>query len=166
MNLNPNMSRLFKFTPVLILALTLFSCDDNDLMDQQTDFSTVPDAPDTSDAERIEKDNGLVIYIIEEGDGEFKASDRDQVLIRYTMRSLSNGEMEIHDSTWANDETSPTELNLATAIFGVRQGMQGMREGGERVLIIPPELAYEGQDEEFADDTLHFHVELEQVLDN
>lgn len=164
MNFNYYMPRLKKYIPVLVLPFLLLSCDENELM-TQTDYSTVPDAPDTSDAERIEKDNGLVIYIIEEGDGQFKVAERDRVLARYTMRSIRDGEMEIHDSTWADGSTSGTELNMATIITGVRQGMQGMREGGERVFVIPPELGYAGTDEEFADDTLHFHVELEQIFD-
>ncbi len=169
-----SMSRLLAILSLVFMLGFFTACDEDDLF-QETDYSTVPDAPDTSDAQHEVKliDIGdeekveLNIYIHEEGEGNFEVSERDMVLVRYTMRSIVNGEMEIHDSTWANGSTSPTDLNMATLIPGVRHGMMGMREGGERTIIIPPELGYQDDpNHELYDKKLHFHVELDQVLDD
>jgi len=36
----------------------------------------------------------------------------------------------------------PHTINMETAIKGLREGLQSMREGGKRTMIVPPELAY------------------------
>lgn len=173
-NSKPPMFRLLAILSLVIVLGFFTACDEENLF-QETDYTTVPDAPDTTDAKHESKliDIGddeqveLHIYIHEEGDGQFEVSERDRVLVRYTMRSIQNGEMEIHDSTWANDSTSPTDLNMATLIPGVRHGMMGMREGGERTIVIPPELGYhDDPNHELHGKKLHFHVELDQVIDN
>lgn len=156
-----NMPRLLIFFVGTLLIGFLTSCDENDQF-QSVDFSTVPDAPDTTGAERHELDGGVVIYIHQEGDGRFQVGDRDMVLARYTMRTLDE---RIHDSTWANGNETASDLDMRSVIQGVRLGMNGMTEGGERTLIIPPEYGYAGTGNELANDTLHFHVELEEVLD-
>jgi peptidylprolyl isomerase len=44
------------------------------------------------------------------------------------------------DASW--DRGQPATLPLDGVIGGWQQGIPGMREGGRRLLIIPPELAY------------------------
>ena len=39
-----------------------------------------------------------------------------------------------------------------------------MKEGGKRVLVIPPSLAYEGTTNALRNDTLVFDIELETII--
>ena len=68
------------------------------------------------------------------------------------------------DSSWARGE--PIQLSLNQVIPGWQTGLVGMKEGGRRLLIIPPDQAY-GQRALAGippNSTLVFVVDLEQVL--
>lgn len=58
-----------------------------------------------------------------------------------------------------------TVFDLSTLIFGMQDGMQGMREGGERVLVIPSALGYgpNGQGLIPPNSTLVFDVVLSHI---
>jgi peptidylprolyl isomerase len=79
----------------------------------------------------------LVIQDIHEGDGD-KAKEGGTVTVQYVGVSWSTGEQ--FDASW--DGGSPATFPLANVIQGWQQGIPGMREGGRRQLIIPPDLAY------------------------
>jgi len=79
----------------------------------------------------------LVIQDIVEGDGA-KAKEGDSLQVHYVGVSWSTGEE--FDSNWTKG--SPIELSLMQVIPGWQQGIPGMKEGGQRQLIIPPDLAY------------------------
>lgn len=71
------------------------------------------------------------------GDGtEVKAGDT--VKVNYIGWSCSTGKQ--FDSSF--DRGEPIEFALDEVIKGWGEGMVGMKVGGERVLIIPPDLAY------------------------
>lgn len=128
--------------------------------------------------------DGLEIHIIKEGDGPFKVIARDQVSAYYTGRVIENGQIDrIFDSTYRNNSSSPTILQNLTQgqitsgsgqpvsplIDGFRRALLGMREGGKRVVIIPPSLGYGDTQEgssgyQFRNDTLRFDIELEGIL--
>jgi peptidyl-prolyl cis-trans isomerase A (cyclophilin A) len=42
----------------------------------------------------------------------------------------------------ARQTEGPLTVNMDSAIKGLREGLQSMREGGKRTLVVPPELAY------------------------
>lgn len=68
------------------------------------------------------------------------------------------------DSSWERGE--PIQLSLDQVIPGWQNGLVGMKEGGRRLLIIPPDQAY-GQRALAGippNSTLVFVVDLEQVL--
>lgn len=68
------------------------------------------------------------------------------------------------DSSWARGE--PIQLSLNQVIPGWQTGLVGMKEGGRRLLIIPPDQAY-GQRALAGippNSTLVFVVDLERVL--
>jgi peptidylprolyl isomerase len=77
----------------------------------------------------------LVIQDIHEGEGD-EVPEGASVTIKYVGVSWSTGEE--FDSSWPDDITFP----LGNLIPGWQQGIPGMKEGGRRQLIIPPELAY------------------------
>ncbi|MER7170702.1 MULTISPECIES: FKBP-type peptidyl-prolyl cis-trans isomerase [Streptomyces] len=81
----------------------------------------------------------LEIKDIWEGDGpEAKAGDTVQV--HYVGVSFSTGEE--FDSSWNRGTPLAFHLGAGQVIAGWDQGVQGMKVGGRRQLIIPAHLAY------------------------
>ncbi len=81
----------------------------------------------------------LEITDIWEGTGSV-AKAGDLVQVHYVGVAYSTGEE--FDASW--DRGDPLEFRLGTGrvIAGWDQGVQGMKVGGRRQLVIPPDLAY------------------------
>ena len=76
---------------------------------------------------------------LEEGSGaEAKAGDK--VTVQYVGVDYKNGKE--FDSSWSRNEPFSFTLGAGEVIPGWDQGVEGMKVGGRRELIIPPELAY------------------------
>jgi peptidylprolyl isomerase len=71
------------------------------------------------------------------GDGQ-EAQPGDRVLVHYVGVDFESGEE--FDSSWNRGE--PIEFPLRGLIQGWQDGIPGMRVGGRRQLVCPPELAY------------------------
>jgi len=81
----------------------------------------------------------LEVKELEEGSGaEAKAGDK--VTVQYVGVNYKNGKE--FDSSWSRNEPFPFTLGAGEVIPGWDQGVEGMKVGGRRELIIPPELAY------------------------
>jgi len=81
----------------------------------------------------------LQITDVWEGTGpEAKAGDRVQV--HYVGVAYSTGEE--FDASWNRGEPLEFQLGIGQVIAGWDQGVQGMKVGGRRQLIIPPDMAY------------------------
>jgi hypothetical protein len=83
-------------------------------------------------------ESGLVVEDIKVGEGE-EAEAGMLVTVHYTGRLL-NG--RTFDSSLTRGEPFQFVLGAGQVIAGWESGVAGMRVGGERVLVIPPELAY------------------------
>ena len=81
----------------------------------------------------------LEITDIWEGDGRV-ASAGDRVTVHYVGVAHSTG--EDFDASWDRGEPLSFQLGAGQVIAGWDQGVQGMKVGGRRQLIIPPGLAY------------------------
>jgi peptidylprolyl isomerase len=81
----------------------------------------------------------LEISDIWEGDGAV-AQAGDTVQVHYVGVAYSTGEE--FDTSWSRGDPLEFRLGVGQVIAGWDQGVQGMRVGGRRQLIIPPELAY------------------------
>ena len=82
------------------------------------------------------------VLIIEEiivGDGSTATSGTTAV-VHYVGVSASTGEQ--FDASWDRDETFSFPLGAGHVIQGWDQGVQGMRVGGRRRLVIPAHLGY------------------------
>lgn len=77
--------------------------------------------------------------------------------------TLTNG--EVFDSSYEGGKPFPFELGAGRVIQGWEEGVVGMKVGGKRVLIIPPDMAYGSQPNGAipANSTLIFEVELLKV---
>jgi peptidylprolyl isomerase len=81
----------------------------------------------------------LEITDIWEGEGKV-ASPGDTVQVNYVGVAYSTGEE--FDASWNRGEPLSFKLGAGQVIAGWDQGIQGMKVGGRRQLIIPPDLAY------------------------
>jgi peptidylprolyl isomerase len=68
------------------------------------------------------------------------ASAGDRVTVHYVGVAHSTGEQ--FDASWDRGEPLSFQLGTGRVIAGWDQGLQGMKVGGRRQLIIPPGLAY------------------------
>ena len=102
--------------------------------------------PDSLLKERRLK-NGLILKDIRLGDGPLVQPGR-KVSIRYTA-SFPDG--TVFDQNQSNDDDDDDASSLPPLQFrhgtgqvvrGLDEGMVGMRVGGERVLVVPPDLGY------------------------
>ena len=108
--------------------------------------------------------DGLQINNIIEGEGA-EIIKHSKILVHYTGK-LQDGTK--FDSSYDRGEPFSFQIGLRQVIEGWETGLMGMKVGGKRTLIIPPELAY---GERGAGDlippnaTLTFDVELVAVQD-
>src|SRR3954447_4425878 len=66
------------------------------------------------------------------------AAATDTVTVQYVGVIARNGQE--FDASWARGE--PTTFPLAQTIPGFRNGIVGMKEGGRRQIVMPPDQAY------------------------
>ena len=119
---------------------------------------------DLSSKPKIPKPSGdpptkLVVKDIVAGKGR-AAKAGDNVVVHYVGVLFSTGEQ--FDSSWDSGKPFPFVLGQGGVIKGWDQGVAGMKIGGRRLLIIPPDLAYgaQGQGPIGPDETLVFVVDL------
>ena len=121
------------------------------------DDEGIPGLPE--DLEEVETESGLRMIDVEQGLGA-PAADGDEVDVHYTGW-LEDGTK--FDSSLERGEPLTVVIGAGSVIDGWEEGLIGLRTGGRRRLIIPPELAYgeEGYGDLIAADaTLIFDVEI------
>ncbi len=114
---------------------------------------------------RNETPTELVVRDIFVGTGE-QAEIGDVLEVNYVGVLLSDG-IEF-DASWNRSQTFFVPIGMGAVIPGWDQGITGMNEGGRRVLVIPPHLAYgsSGAGSSIPPDaSLAFVVDLVSVLD-
>lgn len=78
----------------------------------------------------------LVTEDIALGSGKEALTD-STLTVHYTLMAWSTG--QIVESSWVGQ---PATFPLSGVIQGWQQGIPGMKEGGRRLLVIPPSLGY------------------------
>ena len=147
---------------VLIVAVILIGRsggDDDGGGGDLTDTSTKPEieVPDDPPPEE------LVVEDIVEGDGQ-EAKSGDNVTVNYVGVDYETGEQ--FDASWDSGQEFPFQLGSGQVIPGWDQGVEGMKVGGRRQLIIPPDLAYgpQGQPPDIGPNaTLVFVIDLTAI---
>ena len=81
----------------------------------------------------------LVITDLEVGEGA-EAKAGSEVTVHYVGVAFSTGEE--FDASWNRGEPLEFRLGVGQVISGWDQGVQGMKVGGRRQLVIPAHLAY------------------------
>ena len=85
----------------------------------------------------------LVVRDIRKGEGAV-VKDGDKLSVAYAAAFYKDGK-EV-ESTWAGTAPKELEMDSGVLIDGFEQGIEGMRVGGRRELIVPSELANNGGD--------------------
>ncbi len=96
---------------------------------------TLP-APEAFTAENV---NELQTTDLEEGSGQ-AAKAGDCLVMKYYGTLASNG--EVFDENFTQPTAFAFQLGQGRVIRGWDQGLEGIKEGGTRRLVIPAELAY------------------------
>lgn len=105
----------------------------------------------------------LVTNDLEEGTGA-EAKPGDEITVQYVGVNYKTGKE--FDSSWSRNEPLSFTLGEGFVIPGWEEGFEGMKVGGRRELIIPPELGYGSAGSPPAippNETLVFVVDLEEV---
>jgi peptidylprolyl isomerase len=136
---------------------------------------TGEDEPAAETAERQEKPEvevpegsppeELVIEDIEEGDGP-TAEQGDQVVVDYVGVDFDTGKE--FGTSFGQPDPFEFALGGGMVIPGWDEGVEGMKVGGRRQLVIPPDLAYGKQGQPPAikpNATLVFVIDLLEVRD-
>ena len=103
----------------------------------------------------------LQIEDIEIGTG-IAAADNDRLVVDYEGR-LEDGTQ--FDSSYVQGEHFEFDLGQGQVIRGWDKGLWGMKVGGKRRLVIPPEMGYGGDDLGLIppNSTLIFEIELVKI---
>jgi peptidylprolyl isomerase len=177
-------SKLISLTLALVLAAGIAACGEDDEPTSGgsgAESAATPTPTETASADGVEaivqaigKDTKskpeipapqgdpppeLVIRDIVPGKGP-KAKAGDQVSMQYVGNSWSTGQQ--FDASWDRGaEPFPLQLGAGMVIQGWDQGIVGMRKGGRRLLIVPPDLGYgaEANGPIAANETLVFVVD-------
>jgi peptidylprolyl isomerase len=155
------------------LALVVVGCGSSDSTTSsssggETSSSKEAEAPKKKTKPKVEAPSGappkeLVTNDLEEGSGP-EAKAGDTVTVQYVGVNYKTGKE--FDSSWSRSEPFPFELGAGGVIPGWEQGIEGMKVGGRRELIIPPELGYGAAGSPPVippNETLIFVVDLEAV---
>jgi peptidylprolyl isomerase len=105
----------------------------------------------------------LEVEDLEVGDGD-EAVAGNVVEVHYVGVSWKTGKQ--FDASWDRGDTFKFGLGKGQVIPGWDQGVAGMKRGGRRLLVIPPDLAYGSQSpspEIGPNETLIFVVDLKKI---
>lgn len=158
---------------VACLALAFAGCGDDDSSTTSTGGDETSAAKQAKPGEEKTKPQvtvpdgdppkELVKNDLEEGTGP-AAKAGDEVTVQYVGVGYTT--KKEFDSSWSRNEPFTFPLGSGSVIPGWEEGIEGMKAGGRRELVIPPELAYGpagsppviGKNE-----TLIFVVDLESI---
>jgi peptidylprolyl isomerase len=177
-------AKLLSLTLVLTLGAGIAACGGDDSSDSEaaaTPAATETATPQAANVDAIVKGitkntkkkpavvkpegdppSSLVMKDIVKGKGR-KAKAGERLTMQYVGVSWSTGEQ--FDASWDRGQAFPFQLGAQMVIPGWDQGMVGMRQGGRRLLIIPPDLGYgpQGSGPIAPNETLVFVVDLQKL---
>jgi FKBP-type peptidyl-prolyl cis-trans isomerase len=141
---------------VLLIAFFAAACDSG------KDEPEQPTPREVADEDYTKTDSGLKYYDFTTGTGA-EAQANQLVLVHYNGW-FTNG--QLFDSSARRNQPISFILGTGDVIPGWDEGIAGMRIGGQRQLVIPPELAYgaTGYGPIPPNATLIFEVELVDAI--
>jgi peptidylprolyl isomerase len=157
-----------------VLALALAGCGSDDpsttssSAGEESTAAEQAEAPKQKTKPQVQTPEGappkqLVTNDLEEGSGP-AAKTGDEVTVQYVGVNYKSGKE--FDSSWSRSEPFPFTLGSGLVIQGWEEGIEGMKAGGRRELVIPPDLGYGPAGSPPAippNETLVFVVDLEAI---
>jgi peptidylprolyl isomerase len=176
----PSLRRLAALIAVGVLALAVGACGEEEPSpaapgQAEARAEAPPDGVEVADAadltskptirvrEGIEPPAQLVVRDLVPGDGPVLRAG-SQVTVQYVGVAWSDGEQ--FDASWGRGQPFQLALGAGSVIPGWDRGLVGMRVGGRRLLVIPPELGYgpQGQPPDIGpNETLVFVVDARRA---
>lgn len=129
---------------VLAFSLVLLTgCGDNEMSATADNLPTV--TTNMGEAPTIGAPSGTPPTTLESKDivvgTGAEVSSTSTITFHYTLMTWSNG--ALIESSW--NSGTPATYPLAELIVGWQQGIPGMKVGGRRLLVVPPDLGYGAQ---------------------
>ncbi len=144
-----NPARLIALLVAATLASVLVACTDDGASSgaggvageeaEPPDLAAKPDLASVLPDDRGDPPTSLQVEDRVEGEGE-QAEAGARLTVNFVGASWSSGQR--FDSTWDRDQPFAFTLGEGEVIPAWEEGLVGMRVGGRRVLIAPPDLAY------------------------
>lgn len=150
---------------LLILSILFSACQDS-TPSFETDFTDVPPLPDTTSAvSSTVTEDGVTVYVIEEGSSEsLDLTIRDNIFAYYSLRVASTN--EILQSSYANGVTVAKRISnigsqseISYVGRNLNDATLGMKEGERRVLVFPDSANFYPGDE-----SIILDFELETII--
>lgn len=154
------MRRTIELMLLLALGLSINACDS---ADPEPDIDPNQPMPRVvAEADYTVTDSGLKYFDFAVGDGVV-ADSGNQLVVDY-QGWLTTG--ELFDSSILRGRPFTFVLGVSNVIEGWQEGLEGMQVGGQRQLVIPPNLGYgpRANGSIPANSTLVFEVELLNVV--
>ena len=117
-----------------------------------------------SGSKLVTTESGLGYIVMRVGNGA-PPIESETVTVHY-RGSFADG--TVFEETYRSDTSKPLTQKVSRFISGLREGILGMREGGKRFFVIPPDIAYgtEGVPEIIErNTTLYYEVDLLAIED-
>ncbi len=129
-------SKLKILIPLFLLIFAVSSCvaEQNEAAETQENPGGIPSVK----GDTVTTASGLKYIDAAEGKGEVSTVG-DKVLVHYTGW-LTDGTK--FDSSKDRNQPFTVQIGQRRVIQGWEEGLQGMKPGGRRILIIPPDLGY------------------------
>jgi len=108
------------------------------VMESYPEQCRTPDGRNFINTQQTNMSADLQVQDLKVGDGA-EAKEGNQVTVNYTGK-LEDGTK--FDSSFDRNQPFSFRLGAGQAIEGWEKGILGMKKGGERKLIIPPQMAY------------------------
>jgi peptidylprolyl isomerase len=169
-------ARLLLTALLACLALVAVACGDDAETTADAPAETqeaAPSAPQEISTDLTEKPSiapgagepptELQIEDVVEGKGR-AAKDGDNVTVQYVGVAWASGAE--FDASWNSGQPFEFTLGSGNVIAGWDEGVKGMKPGGRRMLVIPPDKAYGEQGSPPAigpNETLIFVIDLEKT---
>lgn len=106
---------------------------------EELDLAARPDLLPVLPDDRGDPPEELRVEDLVAGDGP-PAAAGDTLTVHFVGASWASGQE--FDATWDRDQPFTFTLGNEEVIDGWERGLQGVRVGGRRALVIPPDLAY------------------------